>query len=93
MKCPTWAKHWRCDEVIECLSIGDNARRDLLSVNPDAYEDHIPEGVPLTETGGREYPPDPGEPKCDMLSTWWTKLQKSTKEAIVLAHYREYDFS
>lgn len=90
--CPDWARFWRVDEVIECLPVSEEVRRELLVAMPDAYDNKRPPDRPGWKPGEgeprNELPPEPDtyDGLGQSLRCIWCKLTHSTKHAIVEAY-------
>ena len=97
--CPGWARLWRVDEVIECLSFGDKreqVERELLAAMPDAYDNKRPPDRPGWKPGDddarNEFPPEPdlADIHGQSLRHAWKKLSHTVKAAIVEAYQKEH---
>jgi len=93
--CPDWARLWRVDEVIECLSFGDlraQVQRELLAAMPDAYDNKRPPDRPNWQPGDddarNELPPEPdlADIHGQSLRHAWKKISDAVKAAIVEAY-------
>lgn len=98
MKCPDWAKVWRVDEVLECLSFGPKRQAvtdALLRAMPAAYQDKRPPDRPDWTPGcgeaRNELPPDPDQANIDgqSLNHVWDQLTPDIQQAIHDAYEKE----
>jgi hypothetical protein len=95
LPCPSWARQWRVDEVIECLSFGNMRQKvteELLAAMPDAYTNKRPpdrkDWKPGDEDARNEYPPEPdtADRYRQSLNHAWKKLSLEVQQAIVEAY-------
>lgn len=87
-------EYWSVDEVIECLSLGDNhlaVEKELLAAMPDAYNRDWTTS-PEIEPGKfhRETPPEPDADHDKKLKFIWDKLSEPCQTAINTAATKEF---
>lgn len=88
MTVPSWTKHWKVDEVIECVTgIDEATRTELLKVAPRAYDGAV-KRVPIDGIEGS---------LCETvvtggvkMSTAWPKLPIEVRRHVDRCYQAEY---